>query len=243
MKTSKRIRIYVFICIMCLSLCGCGNIKINSNTQINEDESGKVQFQIIYDDFIASLLEKNKLTSDMDNIDKLRKKGIVFNNYSKDDMHIEEFSYEFKNLNQLEQQLNNTNFITMTHLKKKGITKNTYTVNLKCNASIIDELKKDKTLENEANTTDDMAYSYLKNIEFSNYISLPGTVIKSNATSELNSNIKTWTYKLGQIDENTNIELIYEVGNNTYIKVIFALVIIASIGIIYYLYRKKSLKE
>ncbi|WP_010295798.1 hypothetical protein [Clostridium senegalense] len=243
MKISKRILIYFFICIICLSLYGCGNIKLNSNTQINEDESGKVQFQVIYDDFIASLLEENKITSDMEGIDKLKEKGVVFNNYSKDGMNIEEFTYEFKNLNQLEQQLNDTNFVTMTHSKKKGITKNTYTVNIKCNTSIIDELNKDKTLENESNTTDDKAYSYLKNIEFSNFISLPGTVTKSNATSELNPNTKTWTYKLGQIDKNTNVELIYEIEDNTYIKVIFALAIIAAIGSTYYLYRKKSTRN
>lgn len=243
MKKNKIILIYFLIGIISLSLYGCGSINLNANTQINENESGKVQFQVIYDDFIASLLEENKITSDIVDVDKLKEKGIAFNNYSKNDMHIEEFSYEFKNLNQLEQQFNESKIATMTHSKKKGITKNTYTINLKCNTSIINELNKDKTLENETNTTDDKAYSYLKNIEFSNYISLPGTVTKTNSTSELNSNTKIWTYKLGQIDENTNIEIVYQIKDNTYIIMIIGILIVGTIGGLYYFYRKKSLKK
>lgn len=55
----KRIMIYILALMLSIILFGCADIDLKSSTVINENESGSVKLQIIYDDFISSKLKKD----------------------------------------------------------------------------------------------------------------------------------------------------------------------------------------
>lgn len=133
-----------------------------------------------------------------------QRNGYSFNRYLKNNINVEEITYNFKSIEDLQQKINSSGLATMTYLKRSGIGETTYNINLKVNKQSIDKLIKDKT------NNDEIIYNYIKNIKFINEVKVPGEVIKSNAAGNIDENIKEWTYKLSQIDGDTNLLISYK---------------------------------
>jgi len=207
MLKSKRIIIFILILMLSITLLGCGNINLKSSTVINENGSGSLKLQILYDNFISSVLKKSIIDQEW-----AKENGYLFNKYSKNNMNVEEITYDFNDFKELEQKINFNGLATMTYSKKIEMEENTYTVDFKFNKSLIDQLIKDKT-DTKTTETGEGIYNYIQNIEFSNEVKIPGNIVKSNATGDIDENTKEWTYKLIQIDENTTILFSYQVKN------------------------------
>ena len=207
MIKSKKIMICVLILILSIMLFGCGDINLKSATLINENGSGSLKLQIIYDNFISSILNRDIVEHDW-----AKENGYIFNKYSNNNMNVEEITYEFSNLKELEQKINSTGLVTMMYSKKIGMGENTYNIDLKFNKSLIDKLITDKT-GTETTETDKKIYNYIKNIEFINEVKVSGNIVKSNGIGDVDKNTKLWTYKLSQIDEDTSILFSYQVKN------------------------------
>ena len=207
MIKSKRIIIFILILMLSTILLGCGDINLKSVTMINENGSGSIKLQILYDNVISSVIKKGIIEQEW-----AKENGYLFNKYSNNNMNFEEITYEFNDFKELEQKINLNGLATMTYSPKIGIEENTYTVDLKFNKSLIDKLIKDKTY---TKTTDsnEAIYNYIENIKFSNEIKMPGNIVKSNATGDIDESTKEWTYKLNQIDENTTVLFSYGVKN------------------------------
>ena len=207
MLKSKRIIIFILILMLSITLLGCGNINLKSSTVINENGSGSLKLQILYDNFISSVLKKSIIDQEW-----AKENGYLFNKYSKNNMNVEEITYDFNDFKELEQKINFNGLATMTYSKKIEMEENTYTVDFKFNKSLIDQLIKDKT-DTKTTETGEGIYNYIQNIEFSNEVKMPGNIVKSNATEDIDENTKEWTYKLHQIDENTTLVFSYQVKN------------------------------
>jgi len=194
----KRIMVYIHALMLSIILFGCADIDLKSSTLINENESGSVKLQIIYDDFISSKLKKDIIDHEW-----AKENNYLFNKYLKKNINVEEITYDFKNIKELEQKINSSGLATMTYSKRIIMGENTYTIDLKFNKLVIDNLIK--------NNTDDYEKinGYIKNVKFTNEVKVPGIVVKSNATGDIDENTKEWTYKLSQIDEDTAIVLSY----------------------------------
>ncbi|OOM09128.1 hypothetical protein [Clostridium saccharobutylicum] len=195
----KRSILFMIALIISMMLLGCGNINLKSFTVINENGYGTVKLQILYDNFISS-----KLGNDIIDHKWAKENGYNFNKYLKNNINVEEITYNFKSIEDLQQKINSSGLATMTYLKRSGIGETTYNINLKVNKQSIDKLIKDKT------NNDEIIYNYIKNIKFINEVKVPGKVIKSNATANTDENIKEWTYKLSQIDGDTNLLISYK---------------------------------
>lgn len=195
----KRSILFMIAFIISMMLLGCGNINLKSFTVINENGYGTVKLQILYDNFISS-----KLGNDIIDHKWAKENGYNFNKYLKNNINVEEITYNFKSIEDLQQKINSSGLATMAYLKRSGIGETTCNINLKVNKQSIDKLIKDKT------NNDEIIYNYIKNIKFINEVKVPGKVIKSNATANTDENIKEWTYKLSQIDGDTNLLISYK---------------------------------
>lgn len=195
----KRAILFMIALIISIMLLGCGNINLKSFTVINENGYGTVKLQILYDNFISS-----KLGNDIIDHKWAKENDYKFNKYLENNINVEEITYNFKSIEDLQQKINSSGLATMTYLKRSGIGETTYNINLKVNKQSIDKLIKDKT------NNDEIIYNYIKNIKFTNEVKVPGKVIKSNATGNVDENIKEWTYKLSQINGDTNLLISYK---------------------------------
>lgn len=201
----KRIMICILVLILSTALFGCRNINLKSSTIINENDSGTIKLQIRYDDFISSMLKK-----DVMNHEWAEENGYFFDKYSKNNMNVEEITYRFRDFEDLEQKINSSGLATMTYSKIIGVGENTYyTINLKFNKTLIDKLIKDQA-DSDNTKNGEKIYNYIKDIEVTNEVEVPGVVLESNATKDINKNIKEWTYKFNQINENTIISFSYK---------------------------------
>ena len=188
----KRIIIYIIILMISTLLFGCADIDLKSSTVINENESGSVKLQIIYDDFIYAKLKKDIIDHEW-----AKKNGYLFNKYLKNNMNIEEITYEFKNIKELEQKINSSGLATITYSKRISMGENICNIDLKFNKSAIDNLIKATT------NNDEKIYNYIKNVKFTNKVKVSRNIVKSNATVDIDENTKEWTYELSQIDDDT----------------------------------------
>lgn len=200
----KRIAINVFISILCIILFGCRDIDLKSSTVINDNGTGSVKLQILYDDFISSKLEKDIIDHKW-----AEENGYRFNKYLDNNIHIEEIIYEFKSIKELEQKINSSRLATMTDFKEIKGKDDIYTIDLKFNKSAIDNLIKN-------NTDDEKIYNYIKKLKFINEVKVPGEIIKSNASEDIYENTRVWTYKVNQIDDDTIITFSYKITNNMF---------------------------
>lgn len=204
MNKSRKIILLMLSLMLSFILFGCGDIKLNSFTEINDDESGTAKFQIIYDNSVSNALNKTIFDQQW-----LKDNGFEFNNYTKDNMNVEEVKCGFKNLKDLQYKINLTQIINMSYSKKLGIGKNTYTINFSFNKSNIGNLLK-KNISTGDQQKDEQIYNkYVKDVLVSNDIKIPGTIVNSNSVAQINDNTYEWNYKLSQIDENTNINISY----------------------------------
>ncbi|OPJ58118.1 hypothetical protein [Clostridium chromiireducens] len=199
MSKVKKIIKSITILIILVILFGCGDVRLKSSTVIDENESGSVKLQIVYDEFIASKL--NKYIFDLDWAEE---SGYEFNRYVIGDMNVEEIVYKFNNINELEEKINSSGLATMTHSKDSQMREKIYTIELKFNRTAIDNL-----IMNNINN-DENLYSYICNIRLNNEVKVPGIIIKSNPYVNINKNTNEWIYKLSQIDNNTYISLSYK---------------------------------
>jgi hypothetical protein len=194
----KRTIIYIIILTLSIMLFGCGDVYLNSLTAIDDNESGSVKLQIIYDDIIGSKLKK-----DIFDHKWVNENGYIFNKYSQGNMNVEEITYSFKNIKELEEKINSSGLATMTYSKKAQMREKINSIQLNFNKSNIDNLIKNST------GNDEKIYNYINNIKIHNEVKVPGKIVKSNTSVEINENTRKWTYKLSQIDNNTSMSFSY----------------------------------
>ena len=199
MSKVKRIIKSITILIILFILFGCGDIGLKSSTEINENESGSVKLQIVYDEFIAS-----KLNREIFDLDWAEESGYKFDKYVMGNINVEEIVYKFNSIDELEEKINSSGLATMTHSKDLQMREKTNTIELKFNRTAIDNL-----IMNNINN-DENLYDYICNIRLNNEVKVPGTIIKSNPSININENTNEWIYKLNQIDNNTYISLSYK---------------------------------
>lgn len=232
MKKICSILVAIFICTF--MLIGCGTIEINTSTNISENESGTMVFQIRYDDSVS-----NYINGTIFNQEWASNNGFSFNNYVKDNYNVEEVKYKFNNLKELEDKINSTKLIDLNFNKKLGFGKETYNINIKFDKTLINDIVK-KGINTGNEEKDNRIYSYIQDMKITNYITVPGTYIDSNSSESFNSNSKSWTYKLSQLDENTNINISYSIKNNILPSVIICIAIIGAVSIGYVYYKKRK---
>lgn len=224
----KRILI-IGILLLSLLLAGCGIVKLNSFTNINKDGSGDFKFQILYDNVVAKLVGR-----DFINADEMKKLGFETSKYVKDSNNVEEVSIKFNNLNDVNKLLADKRYATINVNEAKGVTENQVTINLIVNSSLVDDAINQT---GGSNSYDATLINYVKNIEITNQITVPGRIVSSNATDKSGDTTAIWKYKLGQIDQNTKISITYAtdgIVKKNYILpitlgVILAIAIIAAI--------------
>lgn len=137
MSKMKRTIFNSLILILGIMLLGCRDIDLRSSTVINENGEGIVKLQVVYDDFIST-----KLKNDVIDHEWAKENGYNFNKYFKDNMNIEEITYEFKDIKELEEKINSSGLATMTDLKRTKGKDDVYTIDVKFNKSAIDNLIK-----------------------------------------------------------------------------------------------------
>lgn len=199
MSQVKRIIKSITIFIILIILFGCGDVGLKSSTEIDENESGSVKLQIVYDEVIAS-----KLNKEIFDLDWAEESGYKFNKYVMGNINVEEIVYKFNNIDELEEKINSSGLATMTHSKDSQTREKIHTIELKFNRTAIDNL-----IMNNINN-DENLYNYICNIRLNNEVKVPGTIIKSNPSININENTNEWIYKLNQIDNNTYISLSYK---------------------------------
>ncbi|WP_026888783.1 hypothetical protein [Clostridium beijerinckii] len=204
MSKMKRAIFNSLILILGIILLGCRDIDLRSSTVINENGSGVVKLQVVYDDFIST-----KLKNDVIDHEWAKENGYNFNKYFENNMNIEEITYEFKDIKELEEKINSSGLATMTNLKRRKGKEDIYTIDVKFNKSAIDNL-----IQN--NTNDEKVYNYIKNIKFINEVEVPGNIIGCNAEEDADENTRVWTYKMSEIDDNTKVDLSYRIKNHAF---------------------------
>lgn len=234
MNKIKKMALSTIIGILSITLISCGTINFKSYTEINKDGSGTIKFQAVYDDVVSSFAEKDLFDKDW-----AKNSGYILNKYSKDNMNVEELTYNFKSIDELKQKVKSSDFATITYDKKFGILKDTYSINIKINKSLINELNTEAKEKGDESGSSSSGISYIKNIQVSNQIKVPGTILNSNATYKIDTNTVQWDYKLGQIDESTNVSLTFQGEKKTYLAVGGSILILLLCGIAIYKYKKK----
>ncbi len=203
----KKIWILIISLFFGLIFIGCGKAKVNTSTamNINEDGSGNAVFYISYDDVVHSTLNR-----DIFDAKWAEDNGFIFKKYNKDSMNVEEVSYEFDDLKDIQDKINSTKVLNMSYDTKLGFDKKTYFINLKFDKDAIDELIK-KNLNSESDKKNTEIYDYIKDVTLSNSITVPGDFIESNCSKLIDENKGIWNYKLSQIDDDTEIRIVYSV--------------------------------
>ncbi|MDD7793875.1 hypothetical protein [Clostridium sp. 'White wine YQ'] len=232
----KRISIMAIL-LLSLFLVGCGIVKMSSFTNINKDGSGDFKFQVLYDNVVARLVGR-----DFINADEMKKLGFETSKYVKDNNNVEEVSIKFNNLNDVNKLLADKRYATISVNEAKGVTENQVTINLSVNSSLVDD-----AINQTGGTSayDATLINYVKNVEITNQITVPGRIVSSNATDKSGDNTAIWKYKLGQIDQNTKITLTYTtdgIVKKNYILPITIGVILAISIIAALIYKRKIAK-
>ncbi len=190
---------YVIILTLSIILCGCMGVELNSHTIINENESGSIKLQVAYDNIIAS-----KLSRDVVDHKWARENGYFFNKYKDGNTTIEELVYPFKNVKELEEKINSSGLAAMTYTTKLQNGEKVCAIKLAFNKSNIDKLIKNNI------GNDEKIYNYINNLKICNEVSVPGQILISNASENINESTRKWTYKLNQIDDNTVVLFSYK---------------------------------
>ena len=233
MNKYKKILELTIILVLSLVFTGCGEIKLNTSTTINDNESGKATFYISYDDTVYSSLKH-----EIFNTKWAKDNGFVFNKYNKNTMTVEELSYKFNNLKELQYKINSTNVLNMSYKTKMGLNKKTYYIKLNFNKDIMDDvIKGNIALEDGRKNTE--AYSYIENVILLNSIEVPGQLIDSNRSKAIGENTGVWRYKLSQIDKNTEIKISYSVTSYSILGYICIAVLICVGGVYYYIMKNR----
>ena len=122
MLKCKRIILLLFI-IICIPLfiIGCRRIDVRSETIINDDESGQIDLYVKYDDMLADYIKGNIF-----NLDWAEENGYVVKKHTEGNNTIEELLYEFNNLEELENKMNSSGLINLSHTHKQKLNKKTY---------------------------------------------------------------------------------------------------------------------
>lgn len=234
MNKYKKILIIIMLLVISIIFIGCGDIRLNTSTTINDNESGKATFYISYDNIVYS-----NLNGDIFNTQWAKDNGFIFNKYNKNNMNVEELSYKFNNLKELQNKINSTSVLNMSYKTKMGLNKKTYYINLKFNKDIMDDLIKENiTSEDEQKNAE--IYNYINEVILLNSITVPGQLIDSNCSEPIDENTGVWSYKLSQIDENTEINIVYSVASSAMIGYICIVVFMGAAGCYYYYIRKNK---
>lgn len=232
MYRCKKIISLLFIVFICIYFMGCADIWVSSNTLIKSDNSGRISLLVKYDDLISKYTNGSVF-----NTDWAKENGYKIRKYADNDYNVEELSYDFKNLEDLESKINSTGLITISHIDRLGLMKKTYDFNIKFNKANIDEL-----LRGMINTGDQSQDKYilkqLESLTIKNDIEYPKSKLASNSATVING-IDQWNYKLSQLDENTNINFSYSSSDYSVILIISVVFIISSTCIFTY-YKKRT---
>ena len=199
MLKSKRIILLLVIIIMPLFIIGCKKIDVRSETIINKDESGQIYLYVKYDDFL-----KKHINGNIFNYDWAEQNGYEVKKYIKDDAISEELIYRFNNLKELEDKVNSSGLMELSHKDKIKENKKAYEFNLVVNKENIENLLL-KSINTGDKTKDKMVLKYIENIMIHNDIRYCNARVKPNSAG-MASKVDLWNCKLNQFEDGDIIE-------------------------------------
>lgn len=204
MLKCKRIILLLFI-IICIPLfiIGCRRIDVRSETIINDDESGQIDLYVKYDDMLADYIKGNIF-----NLDWTEENGYVVKKHTEGNNIVEELLYEFNNLEELENKMNSSGLINLSHTHKQKLNKKTYNFNLVVNKSNIEELLS-KSIHTGDESKDKYVLNYLENIVIHNDIKYQDSKVRLNSAT-VKSKVDVLNCKLSQLEDGMNISFCIE---------------------------------
>ncbi|MDO5517037.1 MAG: hypothetical protein Q4F66_05740 [Clostridium sp.] len=194
----RKIISLLFIICMSLLLMGCRKIDVRSETIINNDESGQIDLYIKYDDILAQYIKGSIF-----NCEWAENNGYVVRKHTEGSNIVEELVYKFKNIKELEDKMNSSGLVELSHTDKMESNKRTYNFNLVCNKANIEALLS-KSIHTGDETKDKYVLNYLENITIHNDIKYRTLKVKASSGVMVNR-IDKLDYKLSQLDENISI--------------------------------------
>lgn len=204
MLKCKRIILLLFI-IICIPLfiIGCRRIDVRSETIINDDESGQIDLYVKYDDMLADYIKGNIF-----NLDWAEENGYVVKKHTEGNNTVEELLYEFNNLEELENKMNSSGLINLSHTHKQKLNKKTYNFKLVVNKSNIEELLS-KSIHTGDESKDKYVLNYLENIVIHNDIKYHDSKVRLNSAT-VKSKVDVLNCKLSQLEDGMNISFCIE---------------------------------
>ena len=204
MLKCKRIILLLFI-IICIPLfiIGCRRIDVRSETIINDDESGQIDLYVKYDNMLADYIKGNIL-----NLDWAEENGYVVKKHTEGNNTVEELLYEFNNLEELENKMNSSGLINLSHTHKQKLNKKTYNFNLVVNKSNIEGLLS-KSIHTGDESKDKYVLNYLENIVIHNDIKYQDSKVRLNSAT-VKSKVDVLNCKLSQLEDGMNISFCIE---------------------------------
>lgn len=183
--------------ILAIGLISCGKLNVSTNTNIKKNGEATFTLKAIYDNGAKSVINDEIIAKKlgMDNID--------INKYTSGDMNVEEITIKAKGIEGLASNENIQKILKYKVVRKDYFYKSIYSIQMNVNNEIF-------KIKNVYNTKEDL--EYINNIPFSNSMSFPGKLISTNADENIGPNEVKWRYKVSDINENTSMNITYEVS-------------------------------
>ena len=250
----KYFKKYISIMIIVFSIItlftGCGKVELSSDVTVNIDGSANVLVKVYYDDEIGKLIDNDLLSRVLvDNKEDINK-------YKSGEFNIEEVNITTDKIDIAKVKNIENEYLNINVNKDKGIFLDLYNIDIKLNKNMI-EVIKDNIQTNINNNISNFTglnlgqyisgpistniTNYIKDIPYKLTISLPVSIVDSNATAKINNKSVSWSYNLGDLNENTELKLSFKAPNiiNIIIIILIILVIIIT-GIIIKRNNKKN---
>lgn len=241
----KRMTVLILIMFVFL-LTGCGSISVETNTKINKSGGGTFTQKIVADGIFAQ--EEGSYNDQYKEVFEKYKSSIKVENKKENDKIISQFTYTFKNLNDLNKFSKDLgeNQFDVSLQKKDGFFYTTYIYNAKLpkNMSMDEAMKEVKTQggsDNLGYSQEDIIKFIGQAIKYKNSITLPSRPTKTNGT--ITGNTVTWEFALSDIKPNTQMTLEYQALNVVNIAILSGIGIILIGGIIFIIIKKKNNDE
>lgn len=216
-------KVFLILFILCFFLTGCGKVDLNTSTNINKDGSAEVNIKLLYDEVTANTLGNDLIKK------YIKVNDLEVKKYLKDNLNIEEVIFKVDNIKKINEESKLAEFLNYNFTIKYGLFKNIYNMNIKFNDDVLDY-------------SNDEFSPYIKNIPYTNTLAVPGKIENTNAISNINENTVEWTYKLGQLGNDTIMSIQYsEISIIRTLVIIGVLIIIIVLGR-YLIKRKKKVE-
>lgn len=230
----KKIRVLILAIFLTIFLVGCGKVNLTTVTEINKDGTGFIMGKIKYDKYVSKVIDPI-LSNEKD----ISSQGFQVKRYDEDNMKVIEYKYTLFNFEKVHNRENIKQYIDLQEKITPGILKNKVALNIKVNKNILKDALAQVSKENYNLLTGQVS-KVVRDIDYENVIKVPGAILESNSTEIVNSNTAKWKYKLSDIEDGTEMTIVYEQPQYPYIILLYLGAIIILIAIVSYVYIRKK---